>query len=108
MLARRKSRAATSESGEGNADEAAPQEGAAQGEAPELHMQMEKDDGGRLTVRHISPRKTEQQREEERAAHHGDANARMADDEKNILRHRDDYAAYQEMSDSLDPGGYER
>ncbi|WP_414057617.1 type IV secretion system DNA-binding domain-containing protein, partial [Pantoea dispersa] len=108
MLARRKSRAATSESGEGNADEAAPQEGAAQGEAPELHMQMEKDDGGRLTVRHISPRKTEQQREEERAAHHGDANARMADDEKNILRHRDDYAAYQEMSESLDPGGYER
>jgi len=32
----------------------------------------------------------------------------MADDEKNILRHRDDYEAYQEMSDSLDPGGYER
>ena len=108
MLARRKSRAATSESGEGNAEEAAPQEGAAQGEAPELHMQMEKDDGDRLTVRHISPRKTEQQREEERVAQHGDANERMADDEKNILRHREVYAAYQEMSDSLDPGGYER
>lgn len=108
MLARRKHRAGAPEGGEGAAEEAARQEGAAQGEAPELHMQMEKDDGGRLTVRHISPRKTEQQREEERAALHGDANARMADDEKNILRHRDDYAAYQEMSDSLDPGGYER
>lgn len=108
MLARRQSRAATSESGEGNAEDAPPQEGAAQGETPELHMQMEKDDLGRLTVRHISPRKTEQQREEERAALHGNANARMADDEKNILRHRDDYEAYQEMSDSLDPGGFER
>lgn len=103
MLARRKHRAGAPEGGEGAAEEADPQ-----GEAPELHMQMEKDDGGRLTVRHISPRKTEQQREEERAALHGDANERMANDEKNILRHRDDYAAYQEMSESLDPGGYER
>ena len=59
----------------GNAEEAAPQEGAAQGEAPELHMQMEKDDGDRLTVRHISPRKTEQQREEERVAQHGEDDA---------------------------------
>lgn len=92
-----------STSGNAETDSEAPA-----GEAPELHMQMEKDDGGRLTVRHISPRKTEQQRDEERAAQHGDANERMADDEKNILRHRDDYAAYQEMSDSLDPGGYER
>ena len=108
MLARRKHRAGAPEGGEGAAEEAAPQEGAAQGEAPELHMQIEKEDGGRLTVRHISPRKTEQQREDERAAQRGDANARMADDEKNILRHRDDYEAYQEMSDSLDPGGYER
>lgn len=108
MLARRKHRAGAPEGGEGAAGEAAPQEGAAQGEAPELHMQTEKEDGGRLTVRHISPRKTEQQREDERAAQRGDANARMADDEKNILRHRDDYEAYQEMSDSPDPGGYER
>lgn len=109
MLARRKSRAAAAESSEGNSDEAVPQEGAAQGEAPELNMQMEKDDGGRLIVRHISPRKTDQQkREEADARQYSDANARMADDEKNILRHRDDYDAYQEMSDSLDPGGYER
>jgi len=79
------------------------------GEAPELNMQIEKDDGDRLIVRHISPRKTEQEkREEADAAQYGDANARMADDEKNILRHRDDYEVYQEMSDSLDPGGYER
>lgn len=79
------------------------------GEAPELNVQMEKDDGGRLIVRHISPRKTDQEkREEAEAKKYGDANARMADDEKNILRHRDDYEAYQEMSDSLDPGGYER
>ncbi|MEN4691182.1 type IV conjugative transfer system coupling protein TraD [Pantoea agglomerans] len=79
------------------------------GEAPVLNMQMEKDDGGRLIVRHISPRKTDQEkREEADARQYGDANARMADDEKNILRHRDDYDAYQEMSDSLDPGGYER
>lgn len=86
-----------------------PQEGAAQGEAPELNMQMEKEDGGRLIVRHISPRKTDQEkREEADARQYSDANARMADDEKNILRHRDDYDAYQEMSDSLDPGGYER
>ncbi|HAU5565804.1 TPA: type IV conjugative transfer system coupling protein TraD [Serratia fonticola] len=92
-----------STSGNAETDSEAPA-----GEAPELHMQMEKDDGGRLTVRHISPRKTEQQREDERAAQRGDANARMADDEKNILRHRDDYEAYQEMSDSPDPGGYER
>lgn len=108
MLARRKSRAA-SESSESNAEEAVPQDGAAQGEAPELNMQMEKDDGGRLIVRHISPRKTDQEkREEADARQYSDANARMADDEKNILRHRDDYDAYQEMSDSLDPGGYER
>lgn len=79
------------------------------GEAPELNMQMEKDDGGRLIVRHISPRKTDQEkREEADARQYSDANARMADEEKNILRHRDDYDAYQEMSDSLDPGGYER
>lgn len=79
------------------------------GEAPELNMQMEKDDGGRLIVRHISPRKTDQEkREEADAKKYGDANARMADEEKNILRHRDDYEAYQGMSDSLDPGGYER
>ncbi|MSE13741.1 type IV conjugative transfer system coupling protein TraD [Pantoea agglomerans] len=109
MLARRKSRAAAAESSEDNAEEAVPQDGAAQGEAPELNMQMEKDDGGRLIVRHISPRKTDQEkREEAEARQYGDANARMADDEKNILRHRDDYDAYQEMSDSLDPGGYER
>ncbi|MGC0860122.1 type IV conjugative transfer system coupling protein TraD [Pantoea agglomerans] len=109
MLARRKSRAAAAQNSEDNADEAAPQDGAAQGEAPELNMQMEKDDGGRLIVRHISPRKTDQEkREEADARQHSDANARMADDEKNILRHRDDYDAYQEMSDSLDPGGYER
>ncbi|MBT8500010.1 conjugal transfer protein TraD [Pantoea agglomerans] len=108
MLARRKSRAA-SESSESNAEEAVPQDGAAQGEAPELNMQMEKDDGGRLIARHISPRKTDQEkREEADARQYSDANARMADDEKNILRHRDDYDAYQEMSDSLDPGGYER
>ncbi|MGC1086244.1 hypothetical protein [Pantoea agglomerans] len=108
MLARRKSQAA-SESSESNAEEAVPQEGAAQGEAPELNMQMEKDDGGRLIVRHISPRKTDQEkRDEADARQYSDANARMADDEKNILRHRDDYDAYQEMSDSLDPGGYER
>lgn len=79
------------------------------GEPPELNVQMEKDDGGRLIVRHISPRKTDQEkREEAEAKKYGDANARMADDEKNILRHRDDYEAYREMSDSLDPGGYER
>jgi len=109
MLARRRSSAAASESSEGNAEETAPQDGAAQGDAPELNMQMEKDEGGRLIVRHISPRKTDQEkREEAEARQYGDANARMADDEKNILRHRDDYDAYQEMSDSLDPGGYER
>lgn len=109
MLARRKSRAAAAENSEDNADEALPQDGDAQGEAPELNMQMEKDDGGRLIVRHISPRKTDQEkREEADARQYSDANARMADDEKNILRHRDDYDAYQEMSDSLDPGGYER
>lgn len=110
MLARRKHRAGAPEGGEGAPEggESTAEEAAAQGEAPELHMQIEKEDGGRLTVRHISPRKTEQQREDERAAQRGDANTRMADDEKNILRHRDDYEAYQEMSDSLDPGGYER
>lgn len=109
MLARRRSPAPASESSESNAEEAVPQDGAAQGEAPELNMQMEKDDGGRLIVRHISPRKTDQEkREEAEARQYGDANARMADDEKNILRHRDDYEAYQDMSDSLDPGGYER
>lgn len=109
MLARRKTLAAASESSEGNAEEAIPQDDTAQGEAPELNMQMEKDDGGRLIVRHISPRKTDQEkREEADARQYSDANARMADDEKNILRHRDDYDAYQEMSDSLDPGGYER
>ncbi|MCX2195077.1 hypothetical protein LD112_24600 [Pantoea agglomerans] len=109
MLARRKSRNATTGTDEGAAEEAAPHDDSGQGEAPELNMQMEKDDGGRLIIRHISPRKTDQEKREEAGARqHSDANARMADDEKNILRHRNDYEAYQEMSDSLDPGGYER
>ncbi|MGC1041576.1 type IV conjugative transfer system coupling protein TraD [Pantoea agglomerans] len=109
MLARRKSRNATTGTDEGAAEEAAPHDDSGQGEAPELNMQMEKDDGGRLIIRHISPRKTDKEKREEAGARqHSDANARMADDEKNILRHRNDYEAYQEMSDSLDPGGYER
>ncbi|WP_261643066.1 type IV conjugative transfer system coupling protein TraD [Erwinia mallotivora] len=109
MLARRKNRAAASENSESNAGEAAPPDSAAQGEAPELNMQMEKDEGGRLIVRHISPRKTDQEkREEAHARKYTGANAHMADDEQNILRHRDDYEAYQNMNDHHEPGGYER
>ncbi|MEG3126673.1 type IV conjugative transfer system coupling protein TraD [Pantoea cypripedii] len=104
MLAKRARRPAAADS-----DAEADTSGGAQGEAPELHMQAEKDDAGRLTVRSTEQRKAEpESREEAYAAQYDGANSRMADEEKNILRHRDDYAAYQEMSDSLDPGGYER
>jgi len=104
MLAKRARRPAAADS-----DAEADTSGGAQGEAPELHMQAEKDDAGRLTVRSAEQRKAEpESREEAYAAQYDGANSRMADEEKNILRHRDDYAAYQEMSDSLDPGGYER
>lgn len=106
MLAKRANRSAAAES---ETETDTDSTGDAQGEAPALNMQAEKDDAGRLTVRSRGHSKGEpESREEAYAEQYGGANARMADEEKNILRHRDEYAAYQEMSDSLDPGGYER
>lgn len=102
MLARRAGKPAT----DSDADAA---DSAAQGEAPELHMQMEKDDAGTLTVRSAGYHKAEPERtEDDDAGCYSEANRSMADEEKNILRHRDDYEAYQEMQEHLDPGGYER
>ncbi|WP_286881674.1 hypothetical protein, partial [Sphingomonas sp.] len=102
MLARRAGKPAT----DSDTDAA---DSAAQGEAPELHMQMEKDDAGTLTVRSAGYHKAEPERtEDDDAGCYSEANRSMADEEKNILRHRDDYEAYQEMQEHPDPGGYER
>lgn len=102
MLARRANKPAA----ESSADES---DSAVQGESPELKMQVEKDDAGKLTVRSAGQRTSEQKsREEASAEQYSKANALMADEEKNILRHRDDYEAYQDMNDSHNPGGHER
>ncbi|ADU73075.1 type IV conjugative transfer system coupling protein TraD [Pantoea sp. At-9b] len=103
MLARRTKKPAAAES------DADASSGDAQGEAPELNMQAEKDEAGRLTVRSAGHRKTDpESREEAYAAQYGRANQQMADEELNILRHREDDETYQAMSQHHEPGGHER
>ncbi|MDJ0042992.1 type IV conjugative transfer system coupling protein TraD [Pantoea ananatis] len=90
---------------ENSGDETAP----AAGDVPELRLQTEKDDAGRLTLRTAGHAKADpDSREEAYAAQYRQANYRMADDEKNILRHRDDYETWQEMGEHHDHGDYER
>ncbi|MGP2417006.1 type IV conjugative transfer system coupling protein TraD [Pantoea ananatis] len=102
ILARRTSRPAATD------DSAASEEGA-QGEAPELGMVAEKDDAGQLIVQTAGYRKGgNDSREDAYADQYRQANYRMAEDEKNILRHREDYEAWQEMGDHHDHGDYER
>ncbi|MBP2200601.1 type IV conjugative transfer system coupling protein TraD [Pantoea cypripedii] len=79
------------------------------GETPELHMLADKDEAGQLTVRTAGYRKTDpESREEAYAAQYGRANQQMADEELNILRHREDDETYQAMSQHHEPGGHER
>ncbi|WP_210487877.1 type IV conjugative transfer system coupling protein TraD [Pantoea ananatis] len=102
ILARRTSRPAATD------DSAASEEGA-QGEAPELGMVAEKDDAGQLIVQTAGYRKGgNDSRKDAYADQYRQANYRMAEDEKNILRHREDYEAWQEMGDHHDHGDYER
>jgi len=90
---------------ENSGDEAAP----AAGDAPDLRLQTEKDDAGRLTLHTAGHAKADpDSRAEAYAAQYRQANYRMADDEKNILRHRDDYETWQEMGEHHDHGDYER
>ena len=107
MLARKAARKPVTGSGEGDDDDAPVAE--AQGEAPELQMAVETDERGELTLRTAGTRKASpESREEAYAEQYGRAGRLMADEEQNILRHRDDYEAYQDMSDHHEPGGYER
>ncbi|MGP2417062.1 type IV conjugative transfer system coupling protein TraD [Pantoea ananatis] len=102
MLARRNNRPATD-------DDSATSDEAAQGEVPDLQMLAEKDDAGQLIVHTAGHQKTgPDSREEAYADQYRQANYKMADDEKNILRHREDYEAWQEMGEHHEPGGYER
>ncbi|MEA9392709.1 type IV conjugative transfer system coupling protein TraD [Acerihabitans sp. TG2] len=80
-----------------------------QGETPELQMEVETDERGALTLRTAGARKeTHESRDETHAAESGRANRSMADDEQNILRHHNDYEAYQNMNEHHEPGGFER
>ncbi|MCH9300013.1 type IV conjugative transfer system coupling protein TraD [Pantoea allii] len=102
ILARRTSRPAAS-------DNSAASEDGAQGEAPELAMVAEKDDAGQLIVKTEGHRKGgHDSREDAYADQYRQANYRMADDEKNILRHREDYETWQEMGEHHEHGDYER
>ncbi|MEJ1268978.1 hypothetical protein WDV93_24855 [Pantoea ananatis] len=102
LLAQRSNKPATG-------DESATSDEAAQGEAPDLQMLAEKDDAGQLIVHTAGHQKTgPDSREEAYADQYRQANYKMADDEKNILRHREDYEAWQEMGEHHEPGGYER
>ncbi|WP_028715678.1 type IV conjugative transfer system coupling protein TraD [Pantoea ananatis] len=92
-----------------NTDDSATAEEGTQGEAPELNMVAEKDDAGQLTVQTAGHSKgVHDSREEAYADQYRQANYRMADDEKNILHHREDYEAWQEMGEHHDHGDYER
>ncbi|PQK83699.1 hypothetical protein [Pantoea ananatis] len=92
-----------------NTDDTATSDEGTQGEAPELNMVAEKDDAGQLTVQTAGHTKGgHDSREEAYADQYRQANYRMADDEKNILRHREDYETWQEMGEHHEHGDYER
>jgi type IV conjugative transfer system coupling protein TraD len=81
----------------------------AQGEAPDLQMDMEVDEKGELVLRTLGARKeTAESLDEAQVKDYGAANRAMAEEEQNILRHHDDYEAYQNMDEHHEPGGFER
>ncbi|WJV56239.1 hypothetical protein PCO85_22940 (plasmid) [Prodigiosinella aquatilis] len=81
----------------------------AQGEAPDLQMEVEVDEKGELILRTLSARKeSPESLDEAQATEYGAANRAMAEEERNILRHHDDYDAYQHMDEHHEPGGFER
>lgn len=89
----------------------AQSEGAAdaQGEAPDLQMDVEVDEKGELVLRTLGARKeSPESLDEAQATEYGAANRAMAEEEQNILRHHDDYDAYQHMDEHHEPGGFER
>lgn len=76
----------------------------AQGEAPDLQMDVEVDEKGELVLRTAVARKeTPESRDEAQAKDYGAANRAMAEEEQNILRHHDDYDAYQNMDEPTNP-----
>ncbi|PKE27588.1 type IV conjugative transfer system coupling protein TraD [Rahnella sp. AA] len=81
----------------------------AQGEAPDLQMDVEENEKGELVLRTLGARKdTPESLDDALADEYGAANRAMAEEEQNILRHRDDYDAYQHMDEHHEPGGFER
>jgi type IV conjugative transfer system coupling protein TraD len=96
---------ATSSSGE----ESTTAEANPQGEAPEMNMQIIVDDEGHLTVRTEGYKKNDQAtRDEAWREEYESANRRMAEEERNILRHHHDYEEYEALHEHLDPGAHER
>ena len=81
----------------------------AQGEAPDLQMDVEVDEKGELVLRTLGARKeSPESLDEAQTTEYGAANRAMAEEEQNILRHHDDYDAYQHMDEHHEPGGFER
>lgn len=81
----------------------------AQGEAPDLQMDVEVDEKGELVLRTLGTRKAAPESlDEAQETEYGAANRAMAEEEQNILRHHDDYDAYQHMDEHHEPGGFER
>lgn len=104
MLAQKRSKPAPT--ADGTEDQAATE---AQGEAPDLQMDVEVDEKGELVLRTLGAREAAPESlEETQAKEYGSANRAMAEEEQNILRHHDDYDAYQHMDEHHEPGGFER
>lgn len=81
----------------------------AQGEAPDLQMDVEVDEKGELVLKTKGVRRDiPESLDEAQATEYGAANRAMAEEEQNILRHHDDYDAYQHMDEHHEPGGFER
>lgn len=104
MLAQKRRKPAPT--ADGTEDQAATD---AQGEAPDLQMDVEVDEKGELVLRTLGARKeSPESLDEAQATEYGAANRAMAEEEQNILRHHDDYDAYQHMDEHHEPGGFER
>jgi len=104
MLAQKRRKPAPT--ADGTEDQSATE---AQGEAPDLQMDVEVDEKGELVLRTLGALKAAPESlDEAQATEYGAANRAMAEEEQNILRHHDDYDAYQHMDEHHEPGGFER
>jgi len=99
-------KAGNEDEGNGEESQAAAE---AQGEALTLEMDYEVDEWGEITFKTAGAHKERPESlDDALATDHGAANRSMADDEQNILRHHQDYDAYEQMHDHHDSGGFER